>query len=137
MRRFVIPAVAILALAAPASAYAKTVTHNVTMTRGNDTGCCVYPLHLAHAGRIQVVFRYSRVQNPKARFIMSLRTPTDPEGNVVLDTGGVGGGCTAAGDFYVCPLYFSGLAAGNYSIALAKETSAAARVRVRLSWPAS
>jgi hypothetical protein len=137
MRRFVIPAVAILALAVPASAYAKTVTHNFTMNTSNAGTCCVFKMHLAHTGRIAVVFRYSRIHNPKAHFIMSLRTPTDPEGNVVLDTGRSGFGCKAAGDFYVCSLYFSGLAAGNYSIAVGKETPAPANVRLRLSWPAT
>jgi len=136
MRRFVIATVAILALAVPAAASAATATHAFTLAKGNSAGK-VFKLHLAHSGRIQIVMRYSRIHNPKADVLINLRQQGDPDGNIVLDTGGSGMGCKKAGDSYVCSLYLAGLAAGNWFVTVAKETTAAVPIHLRLSWPAS
>jgi len=115
MRRFVIAAVAILALAVPTAAYAKTVSHAFTLAKGSSTGR-VFKLTLAHKGRIQIVLRYSRIHNPKADLLINLRQ---------------------AGDSYVCSIYLPGLAAGNWFVTVAKQTTAAVPVHLRLSWPAT
>lgn len=67
---------------------------------------------------------------------MSLHRPGQ-DGNVILDTGGNGQGCTAAGDSYVCSIYLSGEGAGKWVIGLGKETRAAVAIHMRLSWPAT
>ena len=136
MRRFVIATVAILALAVPTAAYAKTVSHAFTLAKGPSSGR-VFKLDLAHSGRIQIVLRYSRIHNPKADLLINLRQHGDPDGNIILDTGGRGMGCTKAGDSYVCSLYLPGLAAGNWFVTVAKQTTAAVPVHLRLSWPAT
>jgi hypothetical protein len=136
MRRFVIAAVAILALAVPTAAYAKTVSHAFTLAKGSSTGR-VFKLTLAHKGRIQIVLRYSRIHNPKADLLINLRQAGDPDGNIILDTGNNGMGCTKAGDSYVCSIYLPGLAAGNWFVTVAKQTTAAVPVHLRLSWPAT
>ena len=134
MRRFVIAAVAILALAAPATASAKTATHAFTLGAGPRHS---FKLTLAHPGRIQIVLRYSRIRNPKADVVINFRQANDPDGNLILDTGGAGAGCQKGGDNYVCSLYLSGLSAGTYFVTVGKETRADVPVHLRLSWPAS
>jgi hypothetical protein len=136
MRRFVVAAVVFLTLAVPTAAFAKTVTHAFTIGKGPGHGRR-FELHLAHKGRIQIVLRYSRIHNPKADLLVNLRQQGDPDGNIILDTGGRGMGCAKAGDSYVCSLYLPGLAAGNWFVTVAKETTAAVPVHLRLSWPAT
>jgi hypothetical protein len=135
MRRFAVAAVAILALAVPTAAYAKTVSHAFTLSKAH-TGYS-FKLHLAHSGRIQVVVRYSRVLHPKADILVNLRQQGDPDGNIVLDTGQRGMGCAKAGENYVCTLYLSGLAAGNWFVTVAEDKFGTVPVHVRLSWPAT
>jgi hypothetical protein len=134
MRRFAVLAVLTLALAVPATALAKTQSFAFTLAKGN-TGR-TFKLTLAHTGRIQIVLRYSRLHNPKAHLIMSLRQP-GTDGNVILDTGTSGQGCKAAGDSYVCSIYIAGVAAGKWVVALGKESPAAVPIHLRLSWPAA
>jgi hypothetical protein len=135
MRRFVIATVAVLAVAAPSAAYAATATHSFTLSRAH-TGYA-FKLHLAHKGRIQVVVRYSKVRHPKADILVNLRQQGDPDGNIVLDTGGSGQGCTTAAGNYVCSVYISGLAAGNWFVTIAEDKAGTVPVHARLSWPAT
>jgi hypothetical protein len=135
MRRFVIATVAILAVAVPSAAYAVTATHSFTLSKAHRGYS--FKLNLAHAGRIQVVVRYSKVRHPKADILVNLRQKGDPDGNIVLDTGGSGQGCTTAGDNYVCSLYLSGLAKGVWFITVSEDKLGTLPVHLSLSWPAT
>jgi hypothetical protein len=55
----------------------------------------------------------------------------------VLDTGGSGQGCTTAAGNYVCSVYISGLAAGNWFVTIALDKAGTVPVHARLSWPAT
>ena len=134
MRRLVIAAVAMLAVAVP-SAYAATATHSFTLSKAHPGYS--FKLNLAHAGRIQVVVRYSKVRHPKADILVKLRQKGDPDGNIVLDTGGSGPGCATAGDNDVCSLYLSGLAKGVWFMTVSEDKLGTVPVHLRLSWPAT
>jgi hypothetical protein len=132
MRRIAAVAAVTLLLAFPAVATAKTVLHTFTL---GPTGR-VFKLNLAHTGRIQIVLRYSRILHPKADIIVSLATPTDHDGNVVIDSGNKSS-CTAAGDSRVCSVYISGEPAGKYQVRVGLETKVSVLTHLRLSWPAA
>jgi hypothetical protein len=135
MRRFVIAAVAILAVAVPSAAYAATATHSFTLGKAHPGYS--FKLNLAHNGRIQVVVRYSKVRHPKADILVNLRQKGDPDGNIVLDTGGSGQGCTTAAGSYICSLYLSGLAKGVWFVTVSEDKFGTVPVHLRLSWPAT
>jgi len=68
---------------------------------------------------------------------VNLRQKGDPDGNIVLDTGGSGQGCATAGDNCVCSLYLSGLAKGVWFITVSEDKLGTVPVHLRLSWPAT
>jgi hypothetical protein len=131
MRRIAVMAAVTLLLAFPAVAVAKTLEHNFTLGKAGR----VFKLKLAHTGRIQIVLRYSRIRHPKADIIVSLASPTDPEGNVVIDSANKSS-CQAAGDSRVCSVYISGEPPGKYQVRVGLETASPVAAHLRLSWPA-
>ena len=136
MRRFVVAAVVFLTLAVPTAAFAKTVTHAFTIAKGPGHGrgsSCTSPTGGGY--RSSCAIRGSTTRRPTSS--STCVQQGDPDGNIVLDTGGRGMGCAKAGDSYVCSLYLPGLAAGNWFVTVAKETTAAVPVHLRLAWPAT
>jgi hypothetical protein len=131
MRRIAVVVAVTLFLAVPAVAVAKTVTHTFTLGSAGR----VFKLHLAHTGRIQVVLRYSRIRHPRADIIVSLASPTDPEGNVIIDSANKAS-CKPAGDSLVCSAYIAGEPAENYQLRVGLETKTSVLTHLRLSWPA-
>jgi hypothetical protein len=131
MRRIAILATITLALAFPAIAVAKTVNYSFILGHVGRT----FKMRLAHTGRIEMVLRYSRLRNPRADIIVSLASPTDPEGNVILDTAEKGS-CKVAGDSFVCLEYIIGEPPGTYHLRMGLETKKRVITHLRLSWPA-
>jgi hypothetical protein len=132
MRRLTGLVVLIVLLAIPATALAKTVGHSFTLGHG-FTGR-TFTIHLARRGAVTVVLSYSRVTNPHADILVSLRKSTWPEDVLLIDS--ASGGCTHTATTITCRVSDHPLPRGKYFVAVSKETQAAAPVRLRLTWPA-
>jgi hypothetical protein len=132
MRRLAVVVTAVVVLAFPAVAVAKTVPYSFVLGKHGR----VFTLHLAHTGRIRILLRYSRIRHPKADIIVSPATPTNPDGNVVIDSLDKAS-CTNAGDAKICLAYISGLPAGRYQVRVGLETKVRVITHLTLSWPAA
>ena len=132
MRRLCLIAVAVVALAVPATALAANFTHSFTLPSGTNTNRS-FKVVSTRTGTFSLSIRYSAVRNPNAHLQVRLRKSTDLHATVLIDT--ATSHCTRASGFITCYGARADRPAGTYFISVVKLTPAAVPVTLRASWP--